>query len=45
MLAYYHMENLLAFWQLDQTIFEGVIALFDMEYYIQKFVHSIHSVV
>jgi hypothetical protein len=40
MLAYYHMKNPILLLCYDQTIFEGVIALIYIEYFIKKFVHT-----
>ena len=37
---YYHMYIAISIQNFDLTIFEGVIALFHLEYFIKKFVHA-----
>ena len=41
LLITYHMENCLWLRQFDQSIFRGVIALFDIEYFIKMDMYSI----
>jgi hypothetical protein len=40
MFAFYHVKICILLWQFDQTIFEGIIALFDLNNIMQKFVCS-----
>lgn len=41
MFAYYHMQIFLSIQQFDLITFEGLIALFDLKYFSEKFVYTI----
>jgi len=43
MLTYYLIENHRSLQLYDQTIFEAVIALFDLKHFIKNFVHATPS--
>jgi hypothetical protein len=41
-LTYYYKEIHIASQEFESTVYEGVLALLDLEYFIKRFVHANH---